>query len=132
MTLDAGLGINRVLPLGFTMANGPLILGGVNFFGCLITVGLIIERINRRVNMLGGYLFMTPLLVMLAIFLYAGNHPNWELFLSSMFILSFELSVGPLVYLVTTELLPLRFLSYCNCFNWFANTLIICAMETGT
>lgn len=69
---------------------------------------------------------MTPLLVMITLYLkYHDEQKKWLTFFCAVYIFVFELSVGTMIYLVTTEMLPLKYLGYCNAFNWFANAGVL-------
>ncbi|GCE13892.1 sugar porter family MFS transporter [Tengunoibacter tsumagoiensis] len=135
------VGINTVIyyaPTIFTFAGfqsassailATSVVGAVNFFTTLLAV-FIIDRVGRRPLLLGGLVgIIISLIVMGFIFLTgASNTGTLVLIALLVYIFSFAIGLGPVFWLMSSEIFPTRVrasgAAISTFFNWTFNFLI--------
>lgn len=118
---------------GFSSATGAIlatsVVGVVNFLTTLITV-LIIDRVGRRPLLLGGLIVMGIALVIMGTIFASGPSNAGYLILGALilYIMAFAIGMGPVFWLMSSEIFPTRLrargASITTFFNWCANLLI--------
>lgn len=118
---------------GFHSATGAIlatsVVGVVNFLTTLISV-LIIDRVGRRPLLLGGLIGMFAALVMMGSIFALGTSHTGYLVLGALllYIIAFAIGMGPVFWLMSSEIFPTSFrargASITTFFNWSTNLLI--------
>lgn len=99
--------------VGFGGTYGPILatvgIGVVNVVATLIAMGLI-DRLGRRPLLIGGLVPMAASLIVLAVVLSNGQGAAWANIVAvsclGLFVLAFGVSLGPLPYVLMSELFP--------------------------
>jgi sugar porter (SP) family MFS transporter len=100
--------------VGFGGTYGPILatvgIGTVNVVATVIAMALI-DRLGRRPLLIGGLIPMAASLLVLAIALAVGRGEEWSNAIAvsclAIFVLAFGVSLGPLPYVLMSELFPL-------------------------
>lgn len=100
--------------VGFGGTLGPILatvgIGTVNVLATIVAMALI-DRLGRRPLLIGGLIPMAASLIVLAIALTSGQGAAWSNILAvsclGLFVLAFGVSLGPLPYVLMSELFPL-------------------------
>jgi SP family galactose:H+ symporter-like MFS transporter len=100
--------------VGFGGTLGPILattgIGAVNVLATIVAIGLI-DRLGRRPLLIGGLVPMAFSLIVLAAALLAGQGSAWADALAvvclCVFVMAFAVSLGPLPYVLMSELFPL-------------------------
>ncbi|MGE0415745.1 MAG: sugar porter family MFS transporter [Acetobacteraceae bacterium] len=100
--------------VGFGGTLGPILatvgVGTVNVLATVVAMGLI-DRVGRRPLLIGGLVPMALSLIILALALTAGQGAEWSNLLAviclCVFVMAFAVSMGPLPYVLMSELFPL-------------------------
>ncbi|HTI13220.1 MAG TPA: sugar porter family MFS transporter [Dictyobacter sp.] len=118
---------------GFTTASGAIlatsIVGLVNFITTLVAV-LILDRVGRRPVLLGGLVGMFIALIIMGIIFAIGPTQAGFFVLGALilYIISFAIGMGPVFWLMSSEIFPTSVrasgASISTFFNWAANFLI--------
>ena len=119
--------------IGGTM--GPILatsgIGAVNVLATIVALGLI-DRIGRRPLLIGGLIPMALSLIVLAIALTVGEGAAWAdtaaVVCLCVFVMAFAVSLGPLPYLLMSELFPLALrgagMGIASATAWGVNVLV--------
>ena len=114
---------------------GPILatvgVGAVNVLATIVAMALI-DRIGRRPLLIGGLIPMALSLIVLAIALTADRHADWANTLAvaclCLFVMAFAVSLGPLPYVLTSELFPLALrgagIGMASATAWGVNVLV--------
>jgi sugar porter (SP) family MFS transporter len=102
------------LEVGFGGTYGPILatvgIGTINVFATIIAV-VLIDRLGRRPLLIGGLIPMAASLLFLAAALLVGKGADWSNIAAitclGLFVLAFGVSLGPLPYVLMSELFPL-------------------------
>ncbi len=110
-----------------------VVLCFVNFFSTIFSVGLV-ESIGRRPLMIFGAAFMALFSFGIAVFTSPSIYINSAaivaliLILNALYVISFELSWGPIGWIIPSEMFPLELrgkaVSLCTACNWICNFLV--------
>jgi MFS transporter, SP family, galactose:H+ symporter len=100
--------------VGFGGALGPILattgVGAVNVLATIVAMGLI-DRLGRRPLLIGGLVPMAFSLIVLAAALLTGQGSAWAdtvaVICLCVFVMAFAVSLGPLPYVLMSELFPL-------------------------
>jgi MFS family permease len=100
--------------VGFGGTYGPILatvgIGIVNVIATIIAMALI-DRLGRRPLLIGGLVPMAASLLFLAVALQIGQGAAWSNMIAvvclGLFVLAFGVSLGPLPYVLMSELFPL-------------------------
>lgn len=142
-TLQQIVGINAVIYFGAqllkfmghttnTAVYEAITLGIVNFVGAVVAV-LVLDWIGRRKMLIGGSIGMVVGLGALGWFFsnssaFVHAHAIVGLGCVLLFLFSFEMSLGPVFWLMISELYPLRIrskaMALCTMVNWGFNFLV--------
>ena len=137
------IGINTVIYYGATILGyagfstnssiaQAVFIGLVNLVGAGIAV-LLLDRVGRRVPLLVGTAGSVIGLVVLGLYFAASSHFQhahaWIALVAMMFyIASFEISLGPIFWVMIAEIFPLKArakaMAICTMFNWAFNFLV--------
>ena len=135
------VGINTVIyyaptifqQAGFASATSAIlatsVVGVVNVLATIVAI-LLVDRLGRRMLLLGGSIIMGVALVMLGIIFAhnAGHIGSLTLIALIIYILAFALSFGPVFWLMSAEIFPTRVrasgASMSSFANWTANLLV--------
>ena len=135
------VGINTVIyyaptifqQAGFASATSAIlatsVVGVVNVLATIAAI-LLVDRLGRRMLLLGGSIIMGVALVMLGIIFAhnAGHIGSLTLIALIIYILAFALSFGPVFWLMSAEIFPTRVraagASMSSFANWTANLLV--------
>ena len=121
--------------VGFDGAYGPILatvaIGVVNVIATLIAMALI-DRLGRRPLLIGGLVPMAASLIVLAVVLANGQGAAWSNIVAvaclGLFVLAFGLSLGPLPYVLMSELFPLALrgtgMGIASATAWGVNVLV--------
>lgn len=121
--------------VGFGGAYGPILatvaIGVVNVIATLIAMALI-DRLGRRPLLIGGLVPMAASLIILAVVLANGQGAGWSNIVAvaclGLFVLAFGLSLGPLPYVLMSELFPLALrgtgMGIASATAWGVNVLV--------
>lgn len=106
---------------------------GTNLLAALAAIIFIIDRISRKINLLGGLLAIFPTLVYLFLFIVFSdevdypdpdtkekidNLINWRITFVCFVVIFYEISIGSSNRVIFAELLPRRHFAIANCTNW--------------
>lgn len=118
---------------GFKSASGAIlatsVVGVTNVVATVISL-LLVDRLGRRPLLLGGLVGMFLTLVALGVvFMLGANHAGYfVLVCMELYIISFAIGMGPVFWLMSSELFPNRLrgagASISTMGNWGANLLI--------
>jgi MFS transporter, SP family, galactose:H+ symporter len=118
---------------GFASASSAIlatsVVGVVNVLATIAAI-LLVDRLGRRLLLLGGSIIMVVALVMLGIiFAHTPGHiGGLTLIALIIYILAFALSFGPVFWLMSAEIFPTRVraigASISSFANWTANLLV--------
>jgi SP family galactose:H+ symporter-like MFS transporter len=126
-TIFATIGIGGTL--------GPILatagLGSVNVIATIVAMGLI-DRLGRRPLLIGGLVPMALSLIVLAVALLAAQGSAWADMVAviclCVFVMAFAVSLGPLPYVVMSELFPLALrgpgMGIASATAWGVNVLV--------
>ncbi len=135
------VGINTVIyyaptifqQAGFSSASSAIlatsVVGIVNVLATIVAI-LLVDRLGRRMLLLGGSIIMVVALVMLSIIFAhnSGHIGGLTLIALIVYILAFALSFGPVFWLMSAEIFPTRVrapgASISSFANWAANLLV--------
>ena len=135
------VGINTVIyyaptifeQAGFASAASAIlatsVVGVVNVLATIVAI-LLVDRLGRRMLLLGGSIIMVVALVMLGIIFThnSGHIGSLTLIALIIYILAFALSFGPVFWLMSAEIFPTRVraagASTSSFANWTANLLV--------
>jgi MFS transporter, SP family, galactose:H+ symporter len=135
------VGINTVIyyaptifqQAGFASASSAIlatsVVGVVNVLATIVAI-LLVDRLGRRILLLGGSMLMVLALVMLGFIfaLHTNNIGSLTLIALIIYILAFALSFGPVFWLMSAEIFPTRVraagASISSFANWAANFLV--------
>jgi sugar porter (SP) family MFS transporter len=100
--------------VGFGGTLGPILatvgIGTVNVVATIVAMALI-DRLGRRPLLIGGLIPMAASLIVLAVALTVGRGADWSNVLAvsclGLFVFAFGVSLGPLPYVLMSELFPL-------------------------
>jgi sugar porter (SP) family MFS transporter len=100
--------------VGFGGTHGPILatvgIGTINVLATVVAMALI-DRLGRRPLLIWGLVPMAASLLFLAAALLAGKGADWSNIAAvtclSLFVLAFGVSLGPLPYVLMSELFPL-------------------------
>jgi sugar porter (SP) family MFS transporter len=114
---------------------GPILatagLGSVNVIATIVAMGLI-DRLGRRPLLIGGLVPMALSLIVLAVALLAAQGSAWADMVAviclCVFVMAFAVSLGPLPYVVMSELFPLALrgpgMGIASATAWGVNVLV--------
>ena len=118
---------------GFSSASSAIlatsVVGIVNVLATIAAI-LLVDRLGRRMLLLGGSMIMVVALVMLGIIFAhnSGHIGGLTLIALIVYILAFALSFGPVFWLMSAEIFPTRVrasgASISSFANWAANLLV--------
>src|SRR6266436_1118366 len=118
---------------GFSSASSAIlatsVVGIVNVLATIVAI-LLVDRLGRRILLLGGSIIMVVALIMLGIIFThnAGHIGSLTLIALIIYILAFALSFGPVFWLMSAEIFPTRVraagASISSFANWAANLLV--------
>ncbi|CAJ0990920.1 sugar porter family MFS transporter [Pantoea sp. Nvir] len=120
---------------GFSNSNeqmwGTVIVGMVNVLATFIAIGLV-DRWGRKPTLILGFLVMAFGMVVLGTMLHTGIHSQEEQYFSIamllIFILGFAMSAGPLIWVLCSEIQPLKGrdfgITVSTTTNWIANMIV--------
>lgn len=118
---------------GFKSASGAIlatsVVGVVNFLTTLVAVFLL-DRVGRRTLLLGGIVGMAVTLIAMGLIFLIGPANVGVLILIALllYIVSFAIGMGPVFWLMSSELFPTRLRatggSVSTVANWAANLLV--------
>lgn len=135
------VGINTVIyyaptifqQAGFASASSAIlatsVVGVVNVLATIMAI-LLVDRLGRRILLLGGSILMALMLVMLGLIfaLHTGHNGSLTLIALIIYILAFALSFGPVFWLMSAEIFPTRVraagASISSFANWATNFLV--------
>jgi sugar porter (SP) family MFS transporter len=135
------VGINTVIyyaptifqQAGFASASSAIlatsVVGVVNVLATIVAI-LLVDRLGRRILLLGGSMLMVLALVMLGFIfaLHTSHIGSLTLIALIIYILAFALSFGPVFWLMSAEIFPTRVraagASISSFANWAANFLV--------
>jgi sugar porter (SP) family MFS transporter len=135
------VGINTVIyyaptifeQAGFASATSAIlatsVVGVVNVLATIVAI-LLVDRLGRRMLLLGGSIIMVVALVMLGIIFAhnSGHIGSLTLIALIIYILAFAFSFGPVFWLMSAEIFPTRVraagASISSFANWSANLLV--------
>ncbi len=137
------IGINTVIYYGATIlgyagfSTGSSIaqavfIGAVNLLGAVIAVFLL-DKVGRRAPLLGGTTGSVIGLIALGLYFSASGHFQhahaWIALVSMMFYIAcFEISLGPIFWVMIAEIFPLqaraKAMAICTMFNWAFNFFV--------
>ncbi len=121
--------------IGFGGAYGPILatvgLGSINVLATIVAM-VLIDRLGRRPLLIGGLVAMAASLLSLAAVLLAGQGADWAnsaaVACLSLFVLAFGISMGPLPYVLMSELFPLALrgpgMGLASAAAWGANVVV--------
>lgn len=121
--------------VGFDGTYGPILatvgIGTVNVIATIIAMALI-DRLGRRPLLIGGLLPMAVSLLVLAGALEVGQGAEWSNTVAvtclGIFVLAFGVSLGPLPYVLMSELFPLALrgagMGIASATAWGVNVLV--------
>lgn len=121
--------------VGFDGTYGPILatvgIGTVNVIATIIAMALI-DRLGRRPLLIGGLLPMAVSLLVLAGALEVGQGAEWSNTVAvtclGIFVLAFGISLGPLPYVLMSELFPLALrgagMGIASATAWGVNVLV--------
>lgn len=121
--------------VGFGGTYGPILatvsIGVVNVVATLVAMALI-DRLGRRPLLIGGLVPMAASLIVLAIVLANGQGAAWANIVAvsclGLFVLAFGVSLGPLPYVLMSELFPLALrgagMGIASATAWGVNVLV--------
>ena len=100
--------------VGFGGTHGPILatvgIGSINVLATIVAMALI-DRLGRRPLLIWGLVPMAASLIFLAAALLVGKGADWSNIAAvtclSLFVLAFGVSLGPLPYVLMSELFPL-------------------------
>ncbi len=100
--------------VGFGGTHGPILatvgIGTINVLATVVAMALI-DRLGRRPLLIWGLVPMAASLLLLAVALLVGKGADWSnvaaLACLGLFVLAFGVSLGPLPYVLMSELFPL-------------------------
>ncbi|WP_041070186.1 sugar porter family MFS transporter [Candidatus Ishikawella capsulata] len=110
---------------------GTIIVGVVNVFATFIAIG-VVDRLGRRPLLMLGFLIMSIAMFALATILHIGVHTTLDKYLAVamllIFIGGFGMSAGPLIWVLCSEIQPLKGrdfgLTVSTSTNWIANLVV--------
>ena len=135
------VGINTVIyyaptifqQAGFASASSAIlatsVVGVVNVLATIMAI-LLVDRLGRRILLLGGSILMALTLVMLGLIfaLHTSHNGSLTLIALIIYILAFALSFGPVFWLMSAEIFPTRVraagASISSFANWVTNFLV--------
>src|SRR6266705_1457268 len=133
VALIVGVGLAVFQQAGFASATSAIlattVVGVVNVLATIVAI-LLVDRLGRRMLLLGGSIIMGVALVMLGIIFAhnAGHIGSLTLIALIIYILAFALSFGPVFWLMSAEIFPTRVRasgsSMSSFANWTANLLV--------
>jgi sugar porter (SP) family MFS transporter len=121
--------------VGFGGALGPILatvgIGTVNVVATIAAM-ILIDRLGRRPLLIGGLVPMALSLIVLAAALLGGQDAEWSHILAvlclGVFVMAFGISLGPLPYVLMSELFPLALrgagMGIASATAWAANVLV--------
>lgn len=121
--------------VGVGGALGPILatagIGTVNVIATIVAMGLI-DRLGRRPLLIGGLMLMALSLIALALALLAGQGADWANMFAvaclCLFVMAFAVSLGPLPYVLMSELFPLALrgvgMGIASATAWGVNVLV--------
>jgi len=121
--------------VGFGGTLGPILatvgIGTVNVVATVVAMALI-DRLGRRPLLIGGLIPMAASLIVLGIALLVGQGAAWSNILAvsclGLFVFAFGVSLGPLPYVLMSELFPLALrgagMGIASAAAWGVNVLV--------
>ena len=121
--------------VGIGGALGPILatagIGTVNVIATIIAIGLI-DRLGRRPLLIAGLVLMALSLIALALALLGGRGSDWANMFAvvclCLFVMAFAVSLGPLPYVLMSELFPLALrgvgMGIASATAWGVNVLV--------
>ncbi|HYR66327.1 MAG TPA: sugar porter family MFS transporter [Reyranella sp.] len=121
--------------VGFGGTLGPILatvgIGTVNVAATIVAM-VLIDRLGRRPLLIGGLVVMALSLIVLAAALMGGQSAGWSNILAvtclSVFVVAFGVSLGPLPYVMMSELFPLALrgagMGIASATAWAVNVLV--------
>lgn len=110
---------------------GTVIVGLVNVLATFIAIGLV-DRWGRRPTLILGFIVMALGMGSLGLMMHIGIESVWQQYFSVavllMFIIGFAMSAGPLIWVLCSEIQPLKGRDFgitCStAVNWIANMIV--------
>ncbi len=110
---------------------GTVIVGLVNVLATFIAIGLV-DRWGRRPTLILGFIVMALGMGSLGLMMHIGIESVWQQYFSVavllMFIVGFAMSAGPLIWVLCSEIQPLKGRDFgitCStAVNWIANMIV--------
>ncbi|MCR3754825.1 MAG: galactose:H(+) symporter [Candidatus Westeberhardia cardiocondylae] len=110
---------------------GTVCVGLVNVLATFIAIGLV-DRWGRKPTLKLGFLVMSVGMIILGILLFFGINDNFQKYFSiimlMIFIIGFAMSAGPLVWVLCSEIQPLKGrdfgITVSTATNWLANMIV--------
>ena len=110
---------------------GTVIVGLVNVFATFIAIGLV-DKWGRKPVLKVGFVVMASAMAILGYFLHAGISTSFEqysaAFVLLVFIVGFAMSAGPLIWVLCSEIQPLKArdfgITVSTATNWIANMIV--------
>ena len=118
---------NRVSHSGNTSLRETVLLGAVNVLFTILAMALV-DRAGRKPLLLFGSLGMTICLVAMGWAIMHENSSAWLLLFVLAYIACFAFSVGPVTWIVLSEIFPSEFragaMAICTAVLWIANFVV--------
>ncbi|NIF21194.1 sugar porter family MFS transporter [Candidatus Pantoea multigeneris] len=110
---------------------GTVIVGAVNMLSTFIAIGLV-DRWGRKPTLILGFLVMAAGMGVLGSMLHVGIHSAgaqyFAIAMLLMFIIGFAMSAGPLIWVLCSEIQPLKGrdfgITVSTATNWIANMIV--------
>ncbi|WP_294900180.1 sugar porter family MFS transporter [Tatumella sp. UBA2305] len=110
---------------------GTVIVGGINVLATFIAIGLV-DRWGRKPTLILGFIVMAAGMGILGAMLHIGMHSLGQQYFAIamllIFIIGFAMSAGPLIWVLCSEIQPLKGrdfgITVSTATNWIANMIV--------